>query len=245
MHPYNVVLLHPFGAYATVFETWANNSCVLLSLLSFDLSAGEYFEILTHKHLDLNQVLWFNGCEIISFNVPMKKLTWTRNDCEHFWLCIKILLLEIARLIPGHTCKDMDPLQPLLFWGMFWAAACHFRFHSCLSRCHRLTTDNYAESYGYHVPCGAWACCPFSPRGATLPQESPLELAFALAARLEEAQRGNEMEVFTCEAGTWLSTFLCFQLTVAMLRAQIEMMRMKVCVETVVLQTLLLPTHGA
>eukprot|EP00434_Breviolum_minutum_P019730 symbB.v1.2.017407.t1/scaffold1329.1/size125172/3 len=35
--------------------------------------------------------------------------------------------------------------------------------------------------------------------GATLPQESPLELAFALAARLEEAQRGNEMEVFTCE----------------------------------------------
>ena len=107
----------PFAAYATVFETWANNSCMLLSLLSFDLSAGEYFEILTRKHLDLNQVLWFNGCEIISFNVPMKKLTWTRNDCEHFWLCIKILLLEIARLIPGHTCKDMDPLQPFIF---FW-----------------------------------------------------------------------------------------------------------------------------
>ena len=60
-------------------------------------------------------------------------------------------------------------------------------------------------------------------------QEAPLchknrhsNWPFALAARLEEAQRGNEMEVFTCEAGTWLSTFLCFQLTVAMLRAQIE-----------------------
>lgn len=238
----------PFASFCRLrhrFWNMTNNSCILLSLISFDLSAGEYFEILTHKHLDLNQVLWFNGCEIISFNVRMKKLNWTRNDCEHFWLCIKILLLEIARLIPGHTCKDMDPLQPLLFLGMFWAAACHFRFHSCLSRRHRLTTGNYVESYGYHVPCGAWACCTFSPRGATLPQESPLELAFALAARLEEAQRGNEMEVFTCEAGTWLSTFLCFQLTVAMLRAQIEMMWMKVCVETVVLQTLLLPTHGA
>lgn len=221
--------------------------CYLRSVHLQEFGYLHPFAVRTWQGLNsgLNQVLWFNGCEIISFNVQMKKLTWTRNDCEHFWLCIKILLLEIARLIPGHTCKDMDPLQPLFFLGMFWAAACHFRFHSCLSRRHRLTTDNYAESYGYHVPCGAWACCTFSPRGATLPQESPLELAFALAARLEEAQRGNEMEVFTCEAGTWLSTFLCFQLTVAMLRAQIEMMWMKVCVETVVLQTLLLPTHGA
>ena len=48
----------------------------------------------------------------------MKKLTWTRHDCEHFWLCIKTLLLENARLIPGHTCKHMDPLQTLFCFGM-------------------------------------------------------------------------------------------------------------------------------
>lgn len=35
--------------------------------------------------------------------------------------------------------------------------------------------------------------------GARLPESSPRDLAFALASRLEEAARGNEAEVFTCE----------------------------------------------
>ena len=58
----------------------------------------------------------------------------------------------------------------------------------------------YIYTYVYHIH-RIIHLQPIFPPGARLPESSPRDLAFALASRLEEAARGQESEVFTCEAG--------------------------------------------